>query len=245
MRGFKIQECSQKEIVEQVINLVRFDLPELGFDPMKDIQVLASLKDGDAGVHILNEALKNSLNPILENGQSINLGGRWWTVGDRVMQITNDHSKGIFNGEVGTVVEVSVPLLNNNLLGLIRKPSVKVDFIGNEKVYYTGKNGSLSDHDDISEITLSYAATVHKSQGCEFPVMILVAPESHRMLNRNLLYTAITRAKSECIVVGSRKAVQNAIASIDSMKRNTGLMIRLRKKFELREENQYGVSFKQ
>lgn len=216
MRGFTIFDCPDRDVIARVIDLVRFELPEMGFDPMKDVQVIAAKKEGDVSVPMLNEALKAALNPAFDDENSVMILRRYLTINDRVMQMKNDYAKGVHNGEVGTVTAVgySVGPSGN------RVPFVIVDFSGLDVRYTT---------EDISDIVLSYAATVHKSMGCEFPVVVMVAAVAHRgMLNRKLLYTGLTRARTECYIVGNRRLVDVAASVGDQSLRYTGLQKRLR-----------------
>jgi exodeoxyribonuclease V alpha subunit len=216
MMGFQLFDYSDPAIIEEVVNLVRFVLPEAGFDPMRDVQVLAPMRRGEYGVEALNAALKAALNPAVDGDpNSVSIVGRVFTVGDRVMQRRNDYQKGVYNGEVGAITAVGTSPDEDGR----RTPFITVDFSGVAATYRP---------EDVEDVELAYAATVHKSQGCEFPVVIFVAPHDHRrMLNRNLIYTGVTRAKSECILIGDRAVIDHAVKVSDSFRRHTGLQIRL------------------
>lgn len=223
VRGFKVVDRADHQGIEELVNLVRFELPEMGFDPMRDIQVLAGMRKGDLGVDAVNEVLKAALNPDLGDENSVSLGPRRLTVCDRVMQTRNDYLKGVYNGEVGTVTSVGFDVDREGR----RTPWAVVDFCGVEARY------KPEEHDDL---LLAYAATVHKSQGCEFPVVVFFAPRAHRrMLNRNLLYTGVTRARTECVVVGDRSVVDACVRVADASRRHTGLQRRLRAALALPE----------
>lgn len=203
------------ETLYRVVDLVRFELPEQGYDPMSDIQVLTSMRRGDLGVEMLNQILKTGLNPALNDGRSVEVGERSFTIGDRVMHLRNDYTKMVFNGESGTVVGVNVDVdgegKGNN--------AIQVDY-GSRIVSYTKL--------DIADLEHSWATTVHKSQGSEFPVVVFVCADEHKnMLNLHLAYTAVTRAKGECWVVGSEAALQHAVATKSKNRRWTGLRKRL------------------
>jgi exodeoxyribonuclease V alpha subunit len=130
------------------------------------------------------------------------------------MQMKNNYVKGVYNGEVGFIKAVGRKTADDP-----KSSFVIVDYSGYEATYHPG---------DQNELEQAWACTVHKSQGCEFPVVVFVCPSSHRiMLKRNLLYTAVTRAKTECIVVGDTEALETAIASVDTSRRNTWLVRRL------------------
>ena len=215
MRGFKVVHKEDEELLDEVVRLVRFALPEAGFDPMRDVQVVAAMRKGEVGVTRLNEVLKAALNPATDDDRTVRMPGRVLTVGDRVMQLRNDYEKGVYNGEVGTVTECGYDVEP----GQPRRPWAVVDFSGVTARYAP---------DDCEDIDLAYAATVHKVQGCEAPVVIFVAPRAHRrMLGRNLLYTGVTRARLECIVVGDRTTIDAAPRAADAARRHTGLRARL------------------
>ena len=156
---------------------------------------------GEAGVNVLNQKLQDIFNPY---GQKFRVGFTEYRVGDRVMQIKNNYDKEIFNGDQGYIVNY------NKEEGV-----VKIDFQGEIKEY---------NHQEMEEIILAYAITVHKSQGSEYPVVIQPVTTSHFiMLQRNLLYTGITRAKKMCILVGEIKALGMAIKNNKVSKRYTRL----------------------
>lgn len=236
-RGFRVVDVADHEGFDEVVRLVRFDLPEMGFDPMRDIQVLAGMRVGEFGVDLLNDALKSALNPALDDDASVPFwprrkddrnpegGMRRLTVGDRVMQTRNDYMKGVYNGEVGTVAAVGVDVDREGR----RTIWATVDYSGVDARYKP---------EEHADLLLAYAATVHKSQGCEFPVVVFFAPRAHRrMLNRNLLYTGVTRARTECVVVGSRAVVDACVAVADASRRHTGLRRRLRASLGLPAED--------
>ena len=197
-----------------VVDLMSRQLPEMGYDPIQDVQVLSAMRKGELGITVLNEELKQALNPADEKN-SVEVRKRVFSVGDRVMHLRNDYAKKVYNGEVGTVVWTGTRKNDDNR----DEPCFKVDYSGWQAFYGPA---------DVQDVELSWAATVHKSQGCEFPVVIFVCPDAHRrMLTRNLLYTAVTRAKKLCVVVGHGGALLHAVASADVDRRFTGLSSRL------------------
>lgn len=210
---FRVVTASESSMAEIILNLVS-DMEADNYRPREDVQVLASMRKGDAGVENLNLLLKDRLNPVVpHDGRSVRMGYRWFTVGDRVMQIRNDYNKGVYNGEVGEVS--SVEQAEDG------KPLLRVNFGTMTAAYKTSE--------EADDVVLAYAATVHKSQGCEFPVVIVACPEAHRrMLSRNLIYTAMTRARTRCILVGSRSVIARAAATEDAFSRFTALEKRLR-----------------
>lgn len=197
-----------------VVDLMARQLPALGYDPIQDIQVLSAMRKGDLGIHLLNEELKRTLNPA-DDKNSVEVRKRIFSTGDRVMHLRNDYVKKVYNGEVGTVVWTGTRKNDDNR----DEPCFKVDYSGYQAFYGPA---------DVQDVELSWAATVHKSQGCEFPVVIFVCPDAHRrMLTRNLLYTAVTRAKKLCVVVGHESALMHAVGNADVDSRFTGLTRRL------------------
>ena len=215
LRGFRISERDDMDILAEVVRLVRSEIPERGFDPMRDVQVLAPVRKRENGVDALNMALKDALNPVLADGRSVKLMANEFTVGDRVMQTRNDYAKGVYNGEVGSITAVG-----NDVDDKGRRYSwVAADFAGAEARYKPEEAGDLE---------LAYASTVHRGQGCEFPVVIMVAAgDNADFLTRNLVYTGITRARMECVVVGSVAAVDRAVRVTERAGRHTGLRRRL------------------
>ncbi len=182
-------------------------IPEkFSFHPIEDVQVLSPMHKGPVGVENLNIQLQELLNP---NGERIVFGGRSFRQNDKVMQIKNNYTKEVFNGDTGRVLEV------DDTEGML-----KVSF-GDQIVEYARA--------DVDELMLAYAASVHKAQGCEYPAVVIpIVTQHYMLLQRNLLYTAITRGKQLVVLVGSRKAVAMAVNNNREMKRYTNLDNRLR-----------------
>jgi exodeoxyribonuclease V alpha subunit len=218
MKGGFSQFGAEDDIVSDVVDFMSRRLPNSGFNPVDDIQVLASMKNGPTGVAILNEKLKAALNPGTPANTVVFKGGGGelrYSAGDRVMHTRNDYVKKVYNGEVGIVVDTGMRSREDGK----QEAYIKVDYSGHFAYYV---------QEDSGDITMAWASTVHKSQGCEFPVVIFVCPSAHRrMLNRNLFYTAVTRAKKVCIVIGHDSAVAHAVKTEDLDKRGTGLAKRL------------------
>jgi exodeoxyribonuclease V alpha subunit len=182
----------------------RFEL-----DPRQDIQVLAPMYRGPAGVHALNQTLQAALNPPAAQRPEKSLFGQLFRLGDRVMQVQNNYDKDVFNGDIGRVVRLDVV---NQVLS--------VDFESRWVDY---------DWSETDQLVLAYAISVHKAQGSEFPAVVVPLLTSHYlMLQRNLLYTAVTRAKQLCVLVGSRKAIGIAVRNNKVAERFTALDWRLR-----------------
>ncbi|KAM3575375.1 hypothetical protein VYU27_002722 [Nannochloropsis oceanica] len=179
-------------------------------DPIKDIQVLCPMKKGEVGTLHLNTVLQQALNPRGAN-ECVKYGGREYRLGDKVMQVKNNYEKNVFNGGVGRVVEV--------------RPAEK-----KLTVAFDGTEAPVSyDATDLDQIMLAYAATVHKAQGSEYRVVVapLLSRQHHVMLQRNLLYTCVTRAKEVLVLVGSKAAVAKAVGNDKPSGRNSLLHRRL------------------
>lgn len=194
-----------------VLDFVQRRIPNhYHLNPMTDIQVLSPMYKGPLGVTSLNEELQARLNP----GASITLewGGHVFRLGDKVMQVRNDYDKGVFNGDVGWIRVIDK---DNSI--------VKVEFLEEAGPLLV----SYHFH-ELDELVLAYAVTVHKSQGSEYPAIVLALVNQHYMLlQRNLLYTAITRAKRLCVIVGQLRALEAAVRNNRVALRNTGLAERL------------------
>lgn len=203
-----------------VVDIVRNRLPRkyqeltgADLDPVRDVQVISPMYRGTAGVHALNEALQATLNPNRNQRQAEQkLGGRVFRVGDKVMQTRNNYEKGVFNGDIGFIHSIDD---NENLIYVL---------IDNNAVEY--------DYTEAAEDLIhAYCISTHRSQGSEYPVIVMpLLGQHYMMLQRNLLYTAITRAKRMVVLVGERKAVGMAVGNNKVSKRFTGLVQRLTKK---------------
>lgn len=212
---------STDSIAAAVAQLCRTRLPQAyGYDPMKQIQVLSPMKKGPAGVRNLNKLLQQSLNPPSPDKTERKAGERILREGDRVMQVKNNYDltwtpddggepgTGVFNGDMGFIEEI-------DLLG--KRLTVKYD---DKRVDYT--------FDMLEELELAYAVTVHKSQGSEFDVVVMpVFSAAPMLMKRNLLYTAVTRAKQFVVLVGSEAAIRTMVASDSEAKRYTSIRWKL------------------
>lgn len=179
---------------------------------IRDIQVITPVHGGQIGTDSLNEVIKNQVNPLVDGKVDLEFGKRHFRDGDKVMQITNNYEKLVFNGDIGYVRHV---ILNGDNKGLM------IDFDGRIVQYK---------YNELNEIVLAYAITVHKSQGCEFPIVILPIVSYHgSLLQRTLLYTAVTRAQKYLILVGEESSIKEAISNNDTPKRNSRLKELLRK----------------
>ncbi len=203
-----IEADTPDEVIEKMIHLVSDRIPKrFGFDPMSDIQVLTPMRRNQLGAENLNAVLQQALNP---HGHHIERFGRHYRKGDRVMQIRNNYDKEVFNGDIGKISFV-----------VEEEHELIVDIDGRHVKY---------EFSELDELVHAYACSIHKSQGSEYPaVVILVTTQHFKLLQRNLLYTAITRGKKLACIVGSRKAVGMAIRNNEICQRRTSLRERIRK----------------
>jgi exodeoxyribonuclease V alpha subunit len=196
----------QAEIEKEIISLCTGRLTKkFGYDPVRDIQVLAPMYKGLVGCEHLNVALQENLNRGMKSGVKENSR---FQLGDKVMQIRNNYDKEVFNGDLGIVVQVDTET---------------------QELWVSFENRRIRfESNEQDELVLAYAVTVHKSQGSEFPCVIMPVHSAHYlMLQRNLLYTAITRGKQLVILIGSNKAINMAIKNNRQQKRNTFLKEKL------------------
>lgn len=192
-------------ITQKILDLCTKDLPHESFDVLKDVQVLSPMHRFLCGVENLNLMLQEQLNPK-KNQDELKYSSQTFRVGDKVMHIRNNYQKNVFNGDIGFIQDI-----NNEKL--------TVDYFDHIVTY---------EKNELNELTLAYASSVHKSQGSEYKVVIIPLSTSHYiMLQRNLLYTAITRAKQKVIIIGSKKALMTSIQSNRTQKRYTLLAERL------------------
>ena len=195
-----------EQATEEILRLVREKLPHYYRLRPRDIQVLTPMQRGTAGATNLNVLLQAAVNP---GGEGLRRGGVEFRRNDKVMQIRNNYEKVVFNGDIGFVQAVD-----------LEDRSLSVSFDGRPVKY---------DVTELDELVLAYATTVHKSQGSEYPVVVMPVVMSHYvMLQRNLIYTAVTRAKKGMILVGTKKALSCAVRNVSVRKRNTLLAKRLK-----------------
>lgn len=201
-----IEQGEPEKALELVITLVRDRIPKrFGFDPMNDIQVLTPMHKGTVGAASLNAALQDALNP---GGAEILRAGLRFRVNDRVMQTVNDYEREVYNGDIGRIASIDE-----------EAGEVAVAFDDREIRY---------DFSDLDELILAYAVSVHKSQGSEYPAVVLpVLTQHYVLLQRNLLYTGVTRGKKLVVIVGTRRALAIAVRNNRTMKRFTLLRQRL------------------
>jgi exodeoxyribonuclease V alpha subunit len=194
--------------VERILALVRERIPAaFKLDAMRDVQVLTPMKSGELGAPNLNLRLQEALNP--PGPVEVERFGWKFRAGDKVMQTQNNYTKEVFNGDIGRVVGIDE-----------RERSMVVEYDGRPVPY---------DFGELDELTLAYSLTIHKSQGSEYPAVVVPVHTQHaRMLQRNLLYTGVTRGKRLVVLVGTRRALDLAVRNQDTARRYSMLCERLK-----------------
>lgn len=204
---YVIERTTPKGAAEAILEVVTKRIPaRFGLDPRTQVQILTPMHKGEAGAIALNERLQEALNPT---GPRVSYGARTLRVGDKVMQLRNDYDKEVYNGDVGFISELDDS-----------ERTLTVRFDDRAVIYEEG---------DLDELTLAYATTIHKSQGSEYPAVIVPVLTSHYvMLSRNLIYTAVTRGKKLVVLVADPRAIGIALAETRREDRRTLLAERLR-----------------
>jgi exodeoxyribonuclease V alpha subunit len=207
---FWVQQEDAARIQRLIVQLVTDRIPDMyGLDPMRDIQVLTPMHKGDLGTQTLNQILQEHVNP---GDGGIRRGNHTFRKNDRVLQMRNNYDKDVFNGDLGWVKTIEPT-----------RGEMLVDFEGHVVSY---------ELKDIDELAPAFAVSVHKSQGSEYPAIIMpVVTQHYMLLQRNLIYTALTRAKRLAVLIGGRKAVQIGVSREDSNKRFTHLQYRIQEAF--------------
>jgi exodeoxyribonuclease V alpha subunit len=198
-----------EKAADWIIEIVTERIPQkFGFDAIHDIQVLAPIYRGPAGVIALNDRLQEKLNPSSPSKSERRLFGTTFRLGDKVMQTQNNYDKDIYNGDIGFIQGMDMI-----------EQTLTVDFDGRIAAF---------EWSEVDQLTLAYVVSVHKAQGSEFPVIVMpVVTQHYTMLQRNLLYTSITRARKLCVLAGSRKAIGMAVRNNKVANRFTALEWRL------------------
>lgn len=202
-----LEESDEDRILEKIAIIVSERLPKhFGYNPLRDIQVLTPMNRGKVGTTMLNEKLQKVL------GMSkieVSRGCRRFRLFDKVMQIKNNYDKNVYNGDIGFITDID-----------LEEQKVKVT-IDDKEIYY--------EYNELDELILAYAISIHKSQGSEYPAVVIPVVISHYvMLQRNLIYTGITRGKSKVVLIGSKKALSIAVKNNKAIERNTWLCERLK-----------------
>lgn len=217
---FFMQMEEPEMVAENIVKLVKERLPKAYRQPVSNIQVLTPMQRGVVGASNLNVSLQSALNP---SQLALNRGGYSFRLNDRVMQLRNNYDKEVFNGDLGYISHVNM-----------EDRTLQVDFDGKLVEYEVS---------ELDELTLAYATTIHKSQGSEYPIVVMPVLMTHYvMLQRNLIYTGITRAKKICVLLGTKKALSFAISNMSVLKRNTKLKERLNPSSEQHEHKIYSIT---
>ena len=212
---FFFQSCEEPDkAAELIVNLVKSRLPKYYKVPPSSIQVLTPMQRGVVGAANLNQLLQQAINPSVTDHwgnttPELHRGGYTYRPGDKVMQIKNNYDKEVFNGDIGTVEKIDI----------------------DERTLIIRFDDRIIEYDvtELDEIVLAYATTVHKAQGAEYPLVVMPIMMTHfAMLQRNLLYTGVTRAKKGLVLVGQKKAVAYCVRNVTVDKRNTLLAERLK-----------------
>ena len=209
---FFFAEEDAERVADLTVDIVANRISQkFGLDARREVQVLCPMHRGAAGAGVLNERLQEALTPAREGLPERRYGGRVYRVGDKVTQMRNNYDKQVFNGAVGVVTAIS-----------LEEQQVRVRMDEGEEITYA--------FDELDELTHAYAISIHRSQGSEYPcVVIPLTTTAWQMLQRNLLYTAVTRAKRLVVLVGSRRALWKAVQTVGAGRRFTALAQRLQR----------------
>jgi exodeoxyribonuclease V alpha subunit len=205
-----IERDEPEKIAATLVKLVKERIPQsFGFDPIRDVQVLCPMNRGTLGVRELNSALQQVLNPVQAGEPVVERFGWRFRMRDKVIQTENDYDKDIFNGDIGTIEHIDP--VEHGVTIRFDERSVKYDF------------------GELDEVSLAYAVTIHKSQGSEFSAVVIpIATQHYMLLQRNLIYTGITRGKKLVVLIGQKKAMAIAVRNDRPQKRYSGLLTSLR-----------------
>jgi exodeoxyribonuclease V alpha subunit len=205
-----IDRAEPEQIADTLVDMVKTRIPaRFRFDPIRDIQVLCPMNRGSLGIRELNVRLQTELNPARADEPVVEKFGWQFRLRDKVIQTESDYDKDVFNGDIGQIVKID-PV----------EREVTIRFDQREVVY---------DFGELDEVSLAYAITIHKSQGSEFPVVVIpLAMQQYLLLQRNLVYTGITRGKRLVVLIGQRKALAMAVKNNRTENRYSGLLWRLK-----------------
>lgn len=205
-----VERSDPERIAETLLEMVKQRIPKrFQLDPIRDIQVLSPMNRGSLGVRELNARLQTELNPAPPESPVVERFGWQFRIRDKVIQTENDYDKGVFNGDIGQVAGINPD-----------EQELVVDFEGRRVTYEFG---------ELDELSLAYAITIHKSQGSEFPAVVIpLATQQFMLLQRNLIYTGVTRGKRLVVLIGQPKALALAVQNHRTERRFSGLLARLR-----------------
>jgi exodeoxyribonuclease V alpha subunit len=205
-----VERDEPEKIVATLVKLVKERIPQrFGFDPIRDVQVLCPMNRGSLGVRELNTALQQVLNPARAGEPVVERFGWRFQLRDKVIQTENDYDKDVFNGDIGTIERIDP---------VEHEVTIRFD---ERKVKY--------DFGELDEVSLAYAVTIHKSQGSEFPAVVIpLATQHYMLLQRNLIYTGITRGKWLVVLIGQKKALGIAVRNDRPQRRYSGLLASLK-----------------
>jgi exodeoxyribonuclease V alpha subunit len=209
---FFIERTDPQRVSETLVDLVKRRIPSrFQLDPVRDVQVLSPMNRGSLGIQELNLRLQAELNPVRPSEPVVEKFGWQFRLRDKVIQTENNYDKDVFNGDIGQVKKIE-PI----------EREVTIAFEQHEVTY---------DFGELDEVSLAYAITIHKSQGSEFPAVVIpLATQHYLLLQRNLVYTGVTRGRRLVVLVGSRKALGSAVRNDRTQRRFSGLLARLRAK---------------
>jgi len=204
-----VERNDPEQIASTLIEIVKRRIPgKLSCDPVRDIQILSPMNRGSLGTHELNLLLQRELNPASPGQAVVEKFGWQFRVGDKVIQTENNYDREVFNGDIGQITGID-PI----------EREVRVRYDAREVTY---------DFGELDEVSLAYAITIHKAQGSEFAAVVIPISAQHFMLlQRNLIYTGITRGKQIVVIIGQKKALNQAIQNNKTTRRVSGLLARL------------------
>lgn len=206
---FIVEREEPEKIAATLVDVVKTRIPaKFGLDAIRDVQVLCPMNRGSLGIREVNILLQNELNPPRLNEPNVEKFGWQFRIKDKVIQTENDYNKDVFNGDIGQIASID-----------LEEREVTICFDQREVVY---------DFGELDQVSLAYAITIHKSQGSEFPAIVIpLAVQHYMLLQRNLVYTGITRGKQLVVLIGQCKAIAVAVRNNKTEQRFTGLLARL------------------
>jgi exodeoxyribonuclease V alpha subunit len=201
-----VERDDPEQIVSTLIHVIQHRIPiRFGFDPIRDVQVLCPMNRGSLGVRELNLSLQRALNPARNPEEAVEKYGWRFQLRDKVIQTENNYEKEVFNGDIG-VIEI-IDSVEQEVSIRFDQRLVKYDF------------------GELDAVSLAYAVTIHKAQGSEFPAVVIpLATQQYMLLQRNLIYTGVTRGKNLVVLIGQRKALRIAVSNNRTQRRYSGLL---------------------